>query len=146
GQEAKAKKLASFKQLQPYKIDGTANSTALKFVVTDPLPLIRVRANGSAEANFLIDTGAPEVILDPEFAKEVAVETFGEATGTFAGGKQAAVKQGRLDSIALGDFTVRNLPIGILNTRRFSPIFGGKQVDGIIGTVLFYHFISTLDY
>jgi predicted aspartyl protease len=147
GQEAEAAKLESFKGVTPYQISGEAESTSLKFVVTDPLPLVRVRVNGGEEVNFLIDTGAAEVVLDTEFAKEVGVKTFGSRTGTFAGGKRADVQQGRVDALALGAFTVKNLPVGVLPTRRFSgPIFGGRRVDGILGTVLFYHFLATLDY
>ena len=34
-----------------------------------------------------------------------------------------------------------------MDVRRFSqPVFKGIKVDGIIGTVLLYHFISTIDY
>src|SRR5262249_42975647 len=107
GQEAKAKQLESFKGLQPFLIEGKANTTSLKFVMTDPLPLVQVRVNGSKQVNFLIDTGAAQVVLDPDFAKDVGVATFGEITGTFAGGKQVSVKQSRLDSITLGDFAIR---------------------------------------
>jgi predicted aspartyl protease len=147
GQEANAKKLESFAGMTPYALETTKPVTSLKFIVTDPLPLVRVSVNGSAPVNFTIDTGAGEVILDPDFAKQVGVESFGGTTGVFAGGRQAEVRQGHLASLKLGDFTVKNLPVAILNTRSLSkPIFAGKQVDGIIGTVLLYHFLSTLDY
>lgn len=37
--------------------------------------------------------------------------------------------------------------MNIQKVRQFSgPIFGGRGVDGIIGTILLYHFLSTLDY
>jgi predicted aspartyl protease len=117
-------------------------------VVTDPLPLVRVRVNGGKEVNFLIDTGGSEVTLDTEFARELGIKPLGTEQGTFAGGKTAAVHHGRIDSLSLGAWTVRNVPIMLLSSRRLSgPMFGGKhQVDGVIGTVLLYHFLSTLDY
>jgi predicted aspartyl protease len=148
GQEAKAKKLESFKGLTPYEIQGRAEMTSLRFVVTDPLPLVRVRVNGGKEVNFLIDTGGSEVTLDTEFARELGIKPLGTEQGTFAGGKAAAVHHGRIDSLSLGAWTVRNVPAMLLSSRRLSvPLFGGKhQVDGVIGTVLLYHFLSTLDY
>jgi predicted aspartyl protease len=148
GQEAKARKLESFKGLTPYEIQGPGESTSLKFVVTDPLPLVRVRVNGGKEVNFLIDTGGSEVTLDTEFARELGIKPLGTERGTFAGGKAAAVHHGRIDSLNLGAWTVRNVPVMLLGSRRLSgPMFGGKhQVDGVIGTVLLYHFLSTLDY
>lgn len=147
GREPKAKQLEDFKGLKPYDLNGKAATTTIKFVSTDPLPLLRVRVNGSDEVNFFIDTGAAEIVLDPEFAKQVGAKTYGAQTGTFAGGKQADFQNGRINSITLGDSVINNVPVHIQNTRQFSrPVFGGRQVDGIIGTVLLYHYLSTLDY
>ena len=51
------------------------------------------------------------------------------------------------NSLTLNDFVIKNVPVNIMDTRQFSePVFGGKRVDGIIGTYLFYHFLATMDY
>lgn len=146
GREVPAQKLESFGVNQPYLIESKDVATTIKFEKTDPLPLLKVRVNDSEEVNFLIDTGAAEVIIDTEFAKKIKVQNFGAETGTFGGGKRANFEHGRVDSITLGDFKIKNLPVHILNTQRFSPIFGGAKIDGIIGTSLFYRFLATLDY
>jgi predicted aspartyl protease len=148
GQGAKAKKLASFQGLTPYRVQGRGQSTSLKFVTTDPLPLVRVRVNGGQEVNFLLDTGGGETSLDPEFARELGVQSLGAEQGTFAGGRTAAVHHGRIDSLALGDWVVHNVPVMLLGARGLSgPLFGAKhRVDGVIGTILLYHFLSTVDY
>jgi len=147
GKEAMARKLESFNDLPPYQIEGEDEVVNLGFVITDPLPVVRVRVNGSELVNFIIDTGGSEVIVDTEFAEEIGVMLFGSETGTFAGGIQAGFQHGRVDSLTLGDFTVKNLPVHVMDVRRFSqPILRGRRVDGIIGTVLLYHFLSTLDY
>jgi tetratricopeptide (TPR) repeat protein len=147
GRDVKAEKLESFKGTQPYQIQGEAEVSLIKFVMTDPLPVVKVKVNDSKEVNFFIDTGGAELIIDAEFAQEVKATLFGSQEGTFAGGKKAAFQQGRIDSLILGDFMVKNVPVAIMNVRQFSqPIFGGTRVDGIIGTVLLYHFLSTLDY
>jgi hypothetical protein len=148
GQGAKAKKLASFQDLTPYLVQRRGQSTSLKFVTTDPLPLVRVRVNGGKEVNFLLDTGGGETSLDPEFARELGVKSLGTEQGTFAGGRTAAVHHGRIDSLALGGWVVHNVPVMLLGARRLSgPLFGGKhRVDGVIGTILLYHFLSTVDY
>lgn len=146
GRDVKSKKLASFKNVVPYQIEGGPQVSHLKFVHTDPLPLLKVKVNDSDEVNFLIDTGGGEVLIDTEFAKKIRVADFGVEQGTFGGDLKADTGQGRIDSITLGDFVVKNVPVGMLSTRRFAGAARGKQVDGIIGTVLLYHFISTLDY
>ena len=147
GREAMAEKLESFRHVTPYDIEGSVEITNLKLIVTDPLPVVRVQVNNSESVNFFIDTGGAEVIVDTELAKEVGVVQFGSAIGTFAGGKQAGFQHGRAHSLTVGDFTIKNLPIHIMDVRRFSqPIFFGRQVDGIIGTVLLYHFLATINY
>ena len=71
---------------------------------------------------------------------------FGDVQGTFSGGQNAKVQQTRIDSLALGDWTVKNLPAITIALRQLSESFGVKRIDGILGTTLFYHFLTTLDY
>lgn len=148
GREALAQKLESFKGLIPYKLKENAPGlTRLKLVMTDPLPVIEVRVNRGSVVNFFIDTGASEIIIDSELAKEVDATVFESEKGTFAGGQQANYVHGKIDSLILGDFEIENIPVHVLDVRRFSgPIFKGKKVDGIIGTIFLYHFLPTIDY
>jgi predicted aspartyl protease len=139
-------KLQSFKGQTPYEVQGDGQITRLKFLRTDPLPLVTVRVNGGKEVTFFIDTGGSEVTLDTDFARELGVPQFGAVQGTFAGGQHAEVQQGRIESLTLGDWTVKNLPAVMMPLRQLSEGLGAKQIDGVIGTTLFYHFIATLDY
>jgi predicted aspartyl protease len=138
--------LESFKGQTPYQLQDNGTITHVKFLKTDPLPLLNVRVNGGKEVTFFIDTGGSVVALDTEFAKELGVPQFGAVQGTFSGGQHAEVKLGRIDSLTLGDCTIKNLPAAILPLRQLSEGFGVKQIDGIIGTNLFYHFLTTMDY
>jgi hypothetical protein len=147
GRETKAAQMESFKGVSPYRIEGPSAVTSLKFVLTDPLPVVEVRVNGGKKVNFFIDTGGAELIVDTEFAKESGLPLYGSESGTFAGGKKSNFEFGRADSVTLGEFVVKDLPVHVMPVRQFSkPVFGGLQVDGIIGTVLLYHFFPTLDY
>ena len=138
--------LESFKGQTPYELKGNGASTRVKFVKTDPLPLVNVRVNGGDEVTFFIDTGGSEVTLDTDFAKELGVPQFGGVQGTFSGGQHAEVQLGRIESLTLGDWTVKNVPTAMLPLRQLSEGFGVKQINGIIGTTLFYHFLTTMDY
>lgn len=138
--------LESFKGQTPYELHGDGTSTHVKFVKTDPLPIVNVRVNGGKEVTFFIDTGASVVTLDTDFAKELGVPKFGVVQGTFSGGQHTEVQIGRIESLTLGDWTVKNLPTAMLPLRQLSEGFGVKQIDGIIGTTLFYHFLTTMDY
>jgi Aspartyl protease/Tetratricopeptide repeat len=139
-------KLESFKGQTPYELHGNGTSTRLKFVRTDPLPVVNVRVNGGDEVTFFIDTGGSEVALDTDFAKELGVPQFSAVQGTFSGGQHAEVQLGRIESLTVGDWTVKNVPTAMLPLRQLSEGLGVKQINGIIGTTLFYHFLATMDY
>jgi hypothetical protein len=113
-------KLETFKDQTPYEVHGDGQTTRVKFLKTDPLPLVSVRVNGSdEEVTFFIDTGGSEVALDTKFAKELGLPQFGEVQGTFSGGEHADVQQSRIESLTVGDWTIKNLPIVML-----APPFG----------------------
>jgi hypothetical protein len=137
-------KLQSFANSRPYEIEATGSTTVLKFVKMDPLPLVRVKVNGK-EAVFFIDTGAAETVVDKSFAKELGIPQFSSITALFAGGQSGGVGNGKLETLGLGDWTVRNLPVQMIDTRAFSDAFG-VQIDGCIGTILLSRFLSTMDY
>lgn len=144
GRDNEARRLESFAGRTPYRNDG--GTAEVRFVQTDPLPVVEVRVNGSAPAFFIIDTGAAEIILDTAFADTVRAQRFGSDSATYAGGRRGGFEYGRVDSVSLGGLTVRDVPVQILSTRRFGAAAGGRRVDGIIGTVFLYHFLATLDY
>lgn len=145
GSDAIANQLESFKSRVPYEINSKADITRIKFVHTDPLPLIQLKVNDQ-QGNFIIDTGGSEIFLDPDFAKKAGASDFGSGMLTYGGGKQAATGYGRVDKVAIGDFLINNVPIHILSTQKFSAAANGLEVNGIVGTVLLYHFVSTIDY
>ena len=138
--------LESFKGQTPYELQGNGTSTHVKFLKTDPLPVLNVRVNGGKEVTFFIDTGGSEVTLDTDFAKELGAPQFAAVQGTFSGGQHTEVQLGRIESLTMGDWTIKNVPTAMLPLRQLSEGFGVKQIDGIIGTTLFYHFLATMDY
>src|SRR5262249_7922865 len=65
--ETLAMQLESLRGKQPYQIKGP-DRTQVPFEQTDPLPVVRLEVNGKGPFFFLIDTGAAELVLDPELA------------------------------------------------------------------------------
>lgn len=122
-------------------VDG--DEAVVPFVTADPLPVVRVVANGKA-ANFLIDTGG-DVDLEPSFAASIGVKTESAGTGTFAGGKQASMESGRVRSLALGGATAYDVPVHVFATHA-SALFPTMQIDGAVGTTYFERFLVTIDY
>jgi hypothetical protein len=143
--DAFGKQMALFGNETPYTIEGP-QETRIDFVITDPLPVVEISVNGSEPQYFILDTGGMEVVLDDDLAEQVGAQMAGSFSGTYAGGKKAETGLGRVDSIALGEFVVRNVPIHILDTDQFGSEFSGLKIKGIISTRLLMHFLTTIDY
>src|SRR5947207_14769150 len=124
--------LASFKGQMHYELKGTGTSARIKFLKTDPLPLVNVCVNGGNEVTFSIDTGGSEVTRDTDFARELGAPQFAAVQGTFSGGQHTDVQLGRIESLTAGDWTIKNVPTAMLPLRQLSKGFGVKQIDGII--------------
>jgi len=121
--------------------------SVVPFLMTDPLPVLTIEFNG-VPVQVIFDTGANAFILDNEIAAAMGLEWVSKAMGTFGGGLKAEVGFGKVDSVKLGDVTLKQVPIAILPTKRFSSGFdGGKYIlGGFIGTAALRQFLSTLDY
>jgi clan AA aspartic protease (TIGR02281 family) len=135
---------ATIAQRTDAAIDRVAPHTGpsvVPFLQTDPLPMIAVRVNGH-DAHFLIDTGAPNIVLDAGFAQSLGLATSSAGQGTFAGGERAQTMKTTVDRLDLGSWQLRDVRASVLPL----PALGGPHIDGILGSALFTHFLATLDY
>ncbi len=121
--------------------------STIPFLMTDPLPLLEIEFNGVPVIVFF-DTGADTFILDNEIASAMGIEWDVKAMGSFGGGKKSEFGFGKVDSVKLGDVTLKQVPIVILPTKRFSKGFedGKYTIGGAIGTAALRQFLSTIDY
>lgn len=127
-----------------YQVTAPAGTAAIPFVVTDPLPVVRVKVGGR-EANFLLDTGAPNIMIKRPLADGLGLQVAAGGEGVFAGGVRARIEQTVVPEIEIGGIVIRNVPANV------TPAEGGirlpnVEIDGIIGTGVLMHFLSTIDY
>lgn len=143
-----AMKLEYLATKKPYEVFPSVGATVLRFIKKDPLPLIQVSINGADPVNFLIDTGGAELIIDTAYAQSLGLFEFGVEKSFFGGGKEGAFTHSCIESLQLGAFQVKNLPVIIMGTRKFSTQLyaDAYRVDGILGTCVLYQFLTTLDY
>ncbi len=140
-----AAKLRSFSDRRPYSLEGP-QTASVPFIRTEPLPILTAQVNGGEDAHFLLDTGGAELILDADFARAAGIPLFGGQRSYFGGGKTATVAHGAADSLALGDLTVRNLPVQVMRLGAIGAALGEPELAGIVGTCLLYRFLATIDY
>ncbi len=145
GDIPKAEQLEYLDRKSPYHVDGGVDATTVDFIVTDPLPLVRVRING-VEVVLFIDTGAPVLGIDEDLADEVGAVRFGQQMATFAGGRKAPFEHGVIEKIQIGNFTIHNVPVHIRSGPKLLQTPDGEPTRGVLGTAFLYQFVSTFDY
>jgi tetratricopeptide (TPR) repeat protein len=121
------------------------SAAVVPFVFTDPLPAVKVQLNGLRTLTFLIDTGAPGIVLDAGLAREMALPVAAAGVGTFAGGSHASIGKTTLASVTIGDATAFDVSATVLPTRGALAI-PGVTIDGIVGTGFLERFLATIDY
>ncbi len=117
---------------------------AVPFVEAEPLPAVQLVVDGK-RGTFVVDTGAPDLTLDPEYATSLGLSIVGGRKGTFAGGRTAEVKETLVPSVTIGPVTIANVKATVLPSRGFK-LYSDRAVDGVIGTVFLSRFLATIDY
>jgi tetratricopeptide (TPR) repeat protein len=105
-------------------LDVPASGVVIPFLELDPLPLVQLVVDGR-KANFLLDTGGPDVVLDPDFARELGLTISSGKTGVFAGGLRAEARRAVVEELQVGPLYLRKLSVGILPSRGL-PLFKGR--------------------
>jgi Tfp pilus assembly protein PilF/predicted aspartyl protease len=126
-----------------YGLSG-AESSVVPFELVGNRPVIKLRVNGRPEVlNFVLDTGSGISVVSEQTAKRMKIKRVtkgGFARGLGGSGKFEIV-YGMLREVALGDLTIKNVPVYL---REFHQ--PGQEVDGYIGLGLISKFLTTVDY
>jgi len=118
-------------------------STRIPMVALEPLPFLEARVNGGEPRRFFLDTGAT-LALSRRVADEAGLRAVSTLTGS-GGGQTIKLYLGVMDSFALGGIEVRNVPV-VWHEADMPDLPDGSASAGAIGTTLFYHFLTTMDY
>ncbi|GAA2078574.1 tetratricopeptide repeat protein [Actinomadura alba] len=125
---------------EPYQIHGDIGRVPWQQM--DPSPLVEASVNGGPPKRFMPYTGAPWLGMSAEVAKEAGLSPVAKQQIEYLDGT-AWQYFGVLESFKLGGIELRNIPVEWSESDQVSP--GGPN-DGIIGTWVFYHLLTTFDY
>lgn len=140
-----ARQMEAISKKPAYEFSGP-EITSVKFVMTDPLPVVEVMVNGQGPYNFFIDTGGAELILTTDLVQELGVKIYSEFESSgFAGSKAATVGLGVIDQFQIGGMMIKNLPVHTLGFEGIEEVFD-LPIHGTIGTRLFMQLYTTMDY
>ncbi|WP_378279986.1 tetratricopeptide repeat protein [Actinomadura rugatobispora] len=140
GEEAYATWFAAVRG-EAYQVHG--DIARLPWQQMDPMPLVEASVNGGPPKRFTFYTGAPNLSLTSTMAKEAGLSPVASQKIDYEGGAIWA-HYGLLDSFKLGGIELRNVPVGWSSTESGEDV--DSDSDGMIGTWVFYHLLTTFDY
>ena len=142
--EAKAglEVLQTFGSAEIAAVDAPEHPAPIEFRKVLNLIFTSVTINGRGPYNFAIDSGASQTVLSEKLAADLGLKPV---TTTIMHGVGGAGKVDsriyRIDTLGLGDLSIRNLPAGTFN----DPLVM-RVADGIIGTATLSDFVITVNY
>ncbi|MCW6005759.1 tetratricopeptide repeat protein [Micromonospora sp. CPCC 205371] len=140
GEEAYATWFAAV-QGEAYQIHG--DIAQLKWLRLDPSPLVEASVNGGPAKRFMFYTGFPYLGLSSKTANEAGLTAVYSQEIDFMDGKMW-MHFGVLQSFTLGGIELRNIPVEWSESDTVS--LDEHDHDGMIGTWVFHHFLTTFDY
>ncbi|MFI6505360.1 tetratricopeptide repeat protein [Nonomuraea typhae] len=126
---------------EAYQVHG--ETARVPWTQTDPMPLVEASVNGGPAKRFTFYTGAPNLSMRASVAEEAGLSPVASQRIDAEGGVMWA-HYGVLDSFKLGGIELRNVPVGWSATESGDDV--GTDDDGLIGTWVFYHLLTTFDY
>jgi hypothetical protein len=117
----------------------------IPFELSDNLPYLQVRVNGSAPLRFILDSGAGVWVIDRSQAKTLGLKTEEQGKITGAGAGSVDVQYTKNVSFGLTgiETSVPNVALIDLSSLQASL---GRKVDGIIGYDFFDRYVVEIDY
>ena len=123
---------------------GGESSTAIPFEATDGRPILQVRVNGQkTPLRFVVDTGSGMSVVSDKTAQRLGLKPVarGGLARAVGGPGRFEIVYGFVQSIAIGDVQVQNVPVYI---RHF---YDNKvPVDGYLGVSVISKFVTAIDY
>lgn len=128
-----------------FSIAGGAAQTSVPFDLVENHVYLSVMLNGKGPYRFIYDTGGANIV-DPAVAREIGAVGHGSIQGGGVGSATESVSFAKVDSLQVGDATIKDQLFGVAPTRMGFGMSGGQPVDGLIGFEVLSRFVTTFDY
>ena len=105
------------------------------------ITLVQAVINGKVSGEFILDTGASNMIISESFAQRLGINVakLPSREIILANGRRMNVKYGRLESVSLGGSIVRNLDMNVI------PNSPNNKESGLLGMSFLKHFAIRLN-
>lgn len=119
--------------------------TVIPFTYHDNRIMIQCTMNGKGPFSVVLDTGSPDISITPGVAKALGVTVRDNGTVTGAGNSAVKFGSAKLAALSLGDLTLRNVGVGVLDLSVIRSKFHFARLDGIIGYPLLARYVTFVD-
>jgi hypothetical protein len=119
-------------------------STTLPFELINNHIYVQAKINGKGPFHVLCDTGGANIVT-PEVAKALGLKTEGALQGRGVGEKSEDVALAMVDTLQLGDATLKRQLFAIFNMGDFAKVEGTKT-EAIVGFEIFKRLVVAVDY
>jgi predicted aspartyl protease len=123
-------------------VDAPENPAPIPFRKSLNLIFTRVMINGRGPYEFVIDTGASQIVLSEKLAGDLGLtpvtSTIMHGVG---GGGKIDTKLYSVKEMTVGDIKIKNVPVGTFNDPLVTQL-----ADGILSTAVLSDFIVTVNY
>jgi hypothetical protein len=126
---------------RPYRVSGV-DSGPVPFQTVDPLPSVTAAVNGIS-APFTLDTGAT-FTFSSAMASAAGITPVATLLVNHGDGP-VTTYVGVVDSLRIGTIEIANIPV-MWDDVSFTAAPGQGEPIGVIGTTIFYRFLTTMDY
>ena len=144
--------LRALRDVPVYQFEGAVRDDLALKIGRPDVPRINVRMNSDADPIMgVIDSGAVLSIMSERLAKSVSPRTLEVEGGNFYGllGEAIPVRFALIDTLHLGQITVRNVPVAIMPDDKMRFFVSGNRefaMDFLLGANLLKEFRLELDF
>ena len=125
--------------------EATSVATSVPFIFVDNRMMIQCKIDGAGPFSMVIDTGSPDVVIDPIVAKLVGAHVRNNGTVSGAGNKPVHIGATQLDMLSIGSQSFSRVDASVLDLSEIRVKLGFPRLDGIIGYSIMKHYAVVVD-
>jgi len=120
-------------------------ATSVPFTFVDNRMAIQCRIDGAGPFTMIVDTGSPDVTIDPKAALVIGAHVRNAGSVSGAGNKTVQIGATQLRNLSIGGLSFENVTASVIDLSEIRTKLGFAHLDGIIGYSIMRRFAIFVD-
>jgi len=120
-------------------------ATPVPFAYVDNRMTIQCRINGTGPFTMIIDTGSPDVVIDPQAANVLGLHVRGDGSVNGAGNRTVQIWATNLREVDIGSQSFSSVPASVIDLSEIRTKLGFPHLDGVVGYSIMKRFAVAVD-